>query len=112
LPSSSMRVGLSWGREWGQKSNSNWRLSVHGDVASDHDGPHGIAPLTTTKRWVLERTNSSWSNAHEKILWCTQREGRVIELWIAFCDVILVVRRLIRERWRRYRWESRPLRRT
>ena len=81
------RVGLSrmmlgWvGVKIGVKDRSQiGLLPVHGDVASDHDGPHGIAPLTTTKRWVLERTNSSWSNAHEKILWCTQREGRVIEL--------------------------------
>jgi transposase len=33
-------------------------------------------PLGTTKRWVVERTNS-WSNAHKKLLWCTERRGRV-----------------------------------
>jgi hypothetical protein len=30
---------------------------------------------------------------------------------VAFSDVIIVVRRLIREGWMRYRWESRPPRR-
>jgi len=68
------------------------------------------APLGATKRWVVERTNS-WHNAHKKLLWCTERQGRVIDFWVAFSDVIIIVRRLIREAWARYRWESRPSRR-
>ena len=68
------------------------------------------APLQATKRWVLERTNS-WSNAHKKLVWCTEREGRVIDFWIAFSNAIIIVGRLIREAWSRYRWESRPVRR-
>jgi len=69
------------------------------------------APLQATKRWVVERTNSSWSNAHKKLVWCTEREGRVIDFWIAFSNAIIIVGRLIREAWSRYRWESRPVRR-
>lgn len=65
------------------------------------------APLKAGMRWVVERTNS-WHNAHKKLLWCTEREGRVIDFWIAFSNVVIVVRRLIREGWMRYRWESRP----
>ncbi len=65
------------------------------------------APLQATKRWVVERTNS-WHNAHKKLVWCTERRGRVIDFWIAFSDVVIVVRRLIREAWSRYRWETRP----
>jgi hypothetical protein len=69
------------------------------------------APLRATKRWVVERTNS-WSNAHKKkLVWCTEREGRVIDFWIAFSNAIIIVGRLIREAWSRYRWESRPTRR-
>ncbi len=68
------------------------------------------APLVATKRWVIERTNS-WHNAHKKLVWCTEREGRVLDFWVAFSDVIIIVRRLIREGWIRYRWESRPPRR-
>lgn len=68
------------------------------------------APLQATKRWVVERTNS-WSNAHKKLVWCTEREGRVIDFWIAFSNAIIIVGRLIREAWSRYRWESRPVRR-
>jgi transposase len=67
------------------------------------------APLTATKRWVVERT-SSWHNAHKKLSWCTERRERVIDFWVAFSDVI-IVRRLVREAWDHYRWEGRPSRR-
>ena len=68
------------------------------------------APLAATRRWVVERTNS-WHNAHKKLVWCTERQGRVIDFWVAFSEVVIVVRRLIREAWSRYRWETRPSRR-
>src|SRR5215216_3397130 len=68
------------------------------------------APLGATNRWVVERTNS-WQNAHKKLVWCTERQGRVIDFWIAFSNTIIIVGRLIREAWRNYRWEGRPDRR-
>jgi transposase len=67
------------------------------------------APYWATYRWVVERT-SAWHNAHKKLVWCTERIGRVIDFWVAFSEVI-IVRRLIREGWVRYRWEGRPSRR-
>ena len=68
------------------------------------------APLNATKRWVVERTNS-WQNAHKKLLWCTERRARVVDFWVALSDVVVIVRRLVREGWKRYRWEGRPRRR-
>ena len=68
------------------------------------------ALVSATKRWIVERTNS-WHNAHKKLVWCTQRRGQVIDFWVAFSEVIIIIRRLIREGWTRYRWESRPSRR-
>jgi hypothetical protein len=68
------------------------------------------APLQATKRWVAERTNS-WHNAYKKLVWCTERRGRVIDFWIAFSEVVIIVRRLIRRGWTHYRWEGRPRRR-
>jgi hypothetical protein len=68
------------------------------------------APLQATKRWVVERTNS-WHNAHKKLLWCTERRRPVIDFWIAFSEVVIIVRRLIRRSWTHYRWETRPTRR-
>jgi hypothetical protein len=68
------------------------------------------APLAATKRWVVERANS-WNNAHKKLVWCTERSDRVVEFWLAFSGMIIIVSRLIRRAWDRYRWESRPHRR-
>jgi Transposase DDE domain len=85
------------------------KLQIRGLLAeiSEKDKP---APLAATKRWVVERTNS-WSNAHKKLVWCTEREGRVIDFWLAFSAVIITVGRLVRQAWSRYRWEGRPRRR-
>lgn len=60
---------------------------------------------------VVERTNSWRSARKKKLVWWTEREGRVIDFWVAFSGVIIVVRRLIREGWMCYRWESQPPRR-
>jgi transposase len=68
------------------------------------------APLNATRRWIVERTNS-WQNAHKKLVWCTERRGRVVDFWMALSEVIIIVRRLVREGWTRYRWEGRPSRR-
>jgi hypothetical protein len=68
------------------------------------------APLRAGMRWVVERTNSL-HNAHKKLVWCTERQGHVIDFWIAFSNLVIVVRRLIREAWTRYRWKTRPSRR-
>jgi hypothetical protein len=102
------------------------RVKVHLDRACDSNltrrllqerGLEGVickkgkpAALGTTNRWVVEPTNS-WQNAHKKLVWCTEREGRVIDFWIAFSNAIIIVGRLIREAWRNYRWEGRPDRR-
>jgi transposase len=68
------------------------------------------APLKATGRWIVERTNA-WQNAHKKLVWCTERREKVIDFWLAFSEVIIIVRRLIREGWTCYRWEGRPRRR-
>lgn len=68
------------------------------------------APYWATIRWVVERTGA-WHNAHKKLVWCTERVGRVIDFWVAFSEVVIIVRRLAREGWVRYRWEGRPSRR-
>jgi hypothetical protein len=64
----------------------------------------------TRRRWVVDRT-SSWQNAHKKLVWCTERRGGVADFWMALSEVIIIVRRLVRESWARYRWEGRPSRR-
>ena len=68
------------------------------------------SPLGATKRWVVERTNS-WSNAHKKLVWCTELRGRVVNFWVTFSNEIIIVGRLVRKAWTHYRWEGRPTRR-
>lgn len=68
------------------------------------------APVTAGKRWVVERTNA-WINAYKKLVWRTERRARVIDFWIGFAMMIVVVSRLIRQAWTHYRWETRPARR-
>jgi len=63
------------------------------------------APLQAAKRWVVGRTNS-WHDVHKKLSWCTERQGRVIDFWIAFSEVVIIVRRLIRRAWTHYRWST------
>ena len=36
-----------------------------------------------------------------------ERRERVIDFWVALSEVVIIVRRLIREGWSRYRWEGR-----
>lgn len=89
-------------RERLEEVGLRWEISGKGKPA---------APFWATNRWVVERT-SAWHNAHKKkLMWCTERVGRVIDFWVAFSEVVILVRRLIREGWRRYRWEGRPSRR-
>jgi hypothetical protein len=40
-----------------------------------------------------------------------REERAVIDFWIAFSNMIVIVGRLLRKAWTRYRWEDRPSRR-
>ncbi len=82
------------------------RLARHGMVGAI--SPKGKpAPIAATGRWVVERTHAR-TNAHKKPAWCTQRRAAVVEFWPAFSAAIVVVGRLVREGWRRYRRDGRP----
>lgn len=66
-------------------------------------------PVAVGQRWVVERTHA-WTNAHKKLVWCTERRAVVIAFWLAFSAVVIIVGRLVREGWVRYRWDDRPTR--
>jgi transposase len=102
------RVSVHLDRGYDSKATRE-RLEERGLLAEISEKGKKSPPLAATKRWVIERTNS-WHNAHKKLAWCTERQGRVIDFWVAFSDVIIIVRRLIREGWIRYRWETRTSR--
>lgn len=101
-----MSVHLDRGYDSGVTRERLWRRELVAKISKQ-----GLpAPIAATKRWVVERT-SSWSNAHKKLVWCTERVGSVIDFWLAFSTVIVVVGRLIRRGWTYYRWDGRPSRR-
>ena len=106
LPPESVSVHLDRGYD----SNVTRRLLEERELIGVISEKGKPAPLKAGLRWVVERTNS-WHNAHKKLVWCTERRGRVIDFWIGFSNVVIVVGRLVREAWTRYRWETRPSRR-
>ncbi|MHB1171003.1 MAG: IS5 family transposase [Lacisediminihabitans sp.] len=66
------------------------------------------APLQATKRWPVERTNSWHNRGFRKLAICTEVRIKVIDAFIALANAIIIVRRLIRQGWTRYRWDGRP----
>ena len=101
-----MSVHLDRGYDSGVTRERLWRRELVAEIS----GQGWPAPIAATKRWVVERT-TSWSNAHKKLVWCTERVSSVIDFWLAFSAVIVVVGRLIRRGWTHYRWDGRPSRR-
>jgi transposase len=81
-------------------------FGCHGQIATKGKP----APLQATKRWPVERTNSWHNRGFKKLSYCTERLTRVIDAFIALANTIIIVRRLIREGWTRYRWDGRPKR--
>jgi transposase len=79
---------------------------LRGEIA----GKGRPAPMTAGQRWVVERTNA-WTNAHKRLVWWSERRARVVAFRLAFSAVIIIVARLIRQAWTRYRWDDRPRRR-
>jgi transposase len=80
--------------------------SLHGEIA--HKGEK--APIQAGKRWPVERTNS-WHNNFNKLQRCYERDENVIDAFFDLADTIITLRRLIREAWTLYRWDTRPAKR-
>src|ERR1035437_6625294 len=103
MPPGEMTVHLDRGYDSGKTRDKLDQRGMAGCIAR-RGKP---APLMATTRWVVERTNS-WQNAFKKLVWCTERRTPVIEFYIAFANAVIILRRLIREGWKRYRWDTRP----
>ena len=68
------------------------------------------APIQAGQRWPVERTNA-WHNGFNRLQRCYERKEEVIDAFFDLADTIITVRRLIRESWTLYRWDSRPAKR-
>lgn len=65
------------------------------------------APLQVGKRWVIERTHA-WMNGYGKLRRCTERNGRVVDLYLFLAAAFVITRCLIQRARKRYRWEHQP----
>lgn len=65
------------------------------------------APIQAGQRWHVERTNA-WHNGFNRLQRCYERNEDVIDAFFDLADAIITVRRLIREAWTLYRWDTRP----
>jgi transposase len=68
------------------------------------------APIQASRRWPVERTHA-WGNQFKKLLYNTERCDPVIDAFLALAHAIITLRRLIRQAWTLYRWDTRPPRR-
>jgi transposase len=70
--------------------------------------PRGVAvPIQAGRRWVIERDNA-WLNDFGRLRCCPERRRACVEAFLALAIAIVTVRALLREAWRRYRWDARP----
>ena len=82
------------------------RREIKGEIARK-----GIkAPIQAGQRWPVERTNS-WHNNFNRLQRCYERNEDVIDAFFDLADAIITLRRLIREAWTLYRWDTRPAKR-
>jgi transposase len=80
--------------------------SMHGKIARKGEK----APIQAGQRWPVERTNA-WHNSFNRLQRCYERNEEVIDAFFDLADAIITLRRLIREAWTLYRWDTRPAKR-
>jgi transposase len=99
-------VHLDAGYDSGKTRHELESRSMKGEIA--HKGDK--APIQAGQRWHVERTNS-WHNNFNRLQRCYERDTDVIDAFFDLADTIITLRRLIREAWTLYRWDTRPARR-
>jgi transposase len=99
-------VHLDAGYDSGKTRDELQSRGLNGEIA--HKGDK--APIQAGQRWHVERTNS-WHNNFNRLQRCYERDEKVIDAFFDLADAIITLRRLIREAWTLYRWDTRPAKR-
>ena len=99
-------VHLDAGYDSGKTRAELEARSLKGEIA--HKGDK--APVQAGQRWHVERTNA-WHNGFNRLQRCYERDEHVIDAFFDLADAIITLRRLIREAWTLYRWDTRPAKR-
>jgi transposase len=73
--------------------------------------PPAVGP--SRSRWVaagvIERSHA-WLNTFGKLRWCTERRQACAAFYLTLACVVVIIRRLLRQAWTHYRWQTRPSR--
>ena len=99
----SVTVHLDAGYDSGKTREELESRSLKGEIA--HKGDK--APIQAGQRWHVERTNA-WHNSFNRLQRCYERDQQAIDAFFDLADAIITLRRLIREAWTLYRWDTRP----
>jgi transposase len=99
-------VHLDAGYDSGKTREELKSRRMSGEIA--HKGDK--APIQAGQRWHVERTNA-WHNGFNRLQRCYERNEDVIDAFFDLADAIITLRRLIREAWTLYRWDTRPAKR-
>ena len=97
---------LDAGYDSGKTRDELASRGIKGEIA--HKGVK--APIQAGQRWPVERTNS-WHNNFNRLQRCYERNEQVTDAFFDLADAIITLRRLIREAWTLYRWDTRPAKR-
>jgi hypothetical protein len=65
------------------------------------------APIQAGTRWVVERTHS-WMNGYGKLRRCTERNAKIVDLYLYLAAALVTIRQLIQRARKHYRWDTRP----
>lgn len=77
----------------------DWKISPKGTYVE----------INHTRRWVIERTNSWHTRGFGILQVVLDRAEPVQQAWTHLANAIIVLRRLLKESWLRFRWLTRPV---
>lgn len=101
----SIRVDLDSGydscvtRDLLDEFGCGWKISPKGTYIE----------INHTRRWKVERTNSWHTRGFTLLQVVLDRADRVQQAWCCLANAIIVLRRLLKEAWPRFRWSTRPV---
>lgn len=77
----------------------DWKISPKGTYIK----------INHTRRWKVERTNAWHTRGFGILQVVLDRTGPVQDAWVHLANAIIVLRRLLKESWIRFRWDTRPV---
>lgn len=86
-------------RELLDELGCDWKISPKGTYIK----------INHTRRWMIERTNSWHTRGFGLLQVVLDRGEKAQQAWTHLANAIIVLRRLLKESWTRFRWDDRPV---